>query len=361
MPVGGCTQGELTMSKINVVVIGLGWVATQRHIPIILRQPRLHLYGVVDKRAERLQNLSAKYPWIKTSISQDAEMPWGDDVQAVLIATDPLNHYRLAKQVLLAGKHLLMEKPLTMSPDEGRKLVELAEKQKLSFCVVHNFQFARSTLRLKQMIAEGKLGEIQSIEAAQFSNPRRRLPVWYEQLPFGLFYDESPHMFYMLETLAGRSLTHLHSTVIQHPAKNTPIQVSAHYMAGSVPIRLMMNFEAALSEWHIFVQGTRAVGIVDIFRDILVTLPNDGSHRAREILTSSVSAIATHARGFLASGLLLAQGRLFYGADIVWKKFIHDIDGNGLAEEISARRGLHIVEMQHEIMTKSELVDFAVS
>jgi len=349
------------MSKINMAVIGLGWVATQRHIPIILRQPRLHLYGVVDKRAERLQNLSAKYPWIKTSISQDAEMPWGDDVQAVLIATDPLNHYRLAKQVLLAGKHLLMEKPLTMSPDEGRELVELAEKQKLSFCVVHNFQFARSTLRLKQMMAEGKLGEIQSIEAAQFSNPRRRLPVWYEQLPFGLFYDESPHMFYMLETLAGRSLTHLHSTVIQHPAKNTPIQVSAHYRAGSVPIRLMMNFEAALSEWHIFVQGTRAVGIVDIFRDILVTLPNDGVHRAREILTSSVSAIATHAGGFFTSGLLLAQGRLFYGADIVWKKFVDQIDGNGLAEEISARRGLHIVEMQHEIMTKSELVDFAVS
>jgi len=361
MPVGGCTQGELTMSKINVAVIGLGWVATQRHIPIILRQPRLHLYGVVDKRAERLQSLSAKYPWIQTSLSQDAEMPWGNQIQAVLIATDPLNHYRLAKHVLRAGKHLLMEKPLTMSPDEGRELVELAEKQKLSFCVVHNFQFARSTLRLKQMIAEGKLGEIQSIEAVQFSNPRRRLPVWYEQLPFGLFYDESPHMFYLLESLAGCPLMHLHSTVIRHSTKNTPIHVSAHYTAGGVPVRLTMNFEAALSEWHVFVQGTRAVGIVDVFRDILVTLPNDGAHRAREILISSVLAIATHAGGFFTSGLLLAQGRLFYGADIVWKKFIDQIDGNGLAEEISARRGLHIVEMQHEIMTKSELVDFAVS
>jgi len=348
------------MSTINVAVIGLGWVATQRHIPIILRQPRLHLYGVVDKHVKRLQNLSAKYPWIKTSISQDAEMPWGDDVQAVLIATDPLNHYRLAKKVLLSGKHLLMEKPLTMSPDEGRELVELAEKQKLSFCVVHNFQFARSTLRLKQMMAEGKLGEIQSIEACQFSNPCRRLPVWYEQLPLGLFYDESPHMFYMLEALAGRSLAHLHSTVIRHPTKNTPIQVSAHYAAGDVPVRLTMNFDAALSEWHIFVQGTRMVGVVDIFRDILVTLPNDGVHRAREILRSSVSAIATHAWGFFASGLLLAQGKLFYGADVVWKKFTDEINGKGLAEEISARRGLHIVEMQHEIVTKSALVDFPV-
>jgi len=192
--------------KINVAVIGLGWVATNRHIPVILRNPNLHLFGIVDKHPERLQRFTQKHPWLKTSISTEGQMPWGEEVQAVIIATDPLNHYPLAKKMLLAGKHVLMEKPFTMRPEEGHELVEIATRQGITCCVVHNFQFARSTLKLQSMLRDGRCGEIQSIEALQLSNPQRRLPAWYEQLPFGLFYDESPHMFYMLQALSSGDL-----------------------------------------------------------------------------------------------------------------------------------------------------------
>src|SRR5690606_31046776 len=142
-------------SKMNIAVAGLGWVATNRHIPIILRNKNLHLYGVVDKHQERLNLIVQKYPWLKTSLSQDGEMPWVDQVQAVLIATDPLNHYALARKILSAGKHVLIEKPLTMTPEEGRDLIEIARQMHVSFCVVHNFQFARSTLKLQKMIRDG--------------------------------------------------------------------------------------------------------------------------------------------------------------------------------------------------------------
>lgn len=345
------------MEKINVAVIGLGWVATNRHIPIIVKHPRLHLFGVVDKRPERLRMLEAKYPWVKTSLSNAGEMPWGDNVHAVLIATDPLAHYQLAKNILAAGKHVLMEKPLTMSPEEGKELVELSKKQHCVLSVVHNFQFARSTLQLKKLMQNGDLGEIRNIEAVQLSNPRRRLPPWYEQLPLGLFYDESPHMFYMLEALSGEPLTLLQSTIIQDKTKNTPVYVSAHLIANKVPIRLTMNFEASLSEWHILVQGTNKVGIIDVFRDILVTLPNDGTHRAREILMSSFSAVTSHSLGFVASGSLLLQGKLFYGADVVWKNFIAQIEDATQANEISGESGLRIVTMQHQIMKQSSIIE----
>ncbi len=339
--------------KIHVAVVGLGWVATNRHIPIILRNPRLHLVGVVDKRAERLQKITAKYAWLQSSLSQEGEMPWGDQVQAVLIATDPLNHFRLAKQMLTAGKHVLMEKPLTMSPQEGRELQEIAASKNVACCVVHNFQFARATLQLKAMIRDGRLGEILGIEAVQLSNPRRRLPAWYEQLPFGLFYDESPHMFYMLEALAGREIQHITSTVIRVVGRNTPLSVTAYYAAGPIPIRLGMNFNASLSEWHIAVMGSKAIGIVDVFRDILVTMPNDGPHRAREILTSSASFIGTHLWGFIQSGVRLLRGTLFYGTDIVWERFVDELNGVRPAEEISVMRGRRVVERQHEVMNRS--------
>lgn len=339
--------------KINLAVIGLGWVATNRHIPIILRQPQLNFYGVIDKRPERIQRLAEKFPEIKTSISTSGEMPWGDEVQAVLIATDPLTHFPLARQALLNGKHVLMEKPFTMTPAESEELQEMAARNGRVCCVVHNFQFARSTLKLQALIRSGLLGELQSIEAVQFSNPRRRLPAWYEQLPCGLFYDESPHMFYMLEALAGQMMQPVASTLVGRAGQNTPVSVSAQYQVGGLPIRLNMNFEAALSEWHITVMGTKGVGIVDLFRDILVTLPNDGGHGAREILASSGAVIASHLAGFAASGLLLARGQLFYGADLVWKKFIHVLQSGESAGQISAASGARVVAMQHQLMGQS--------
>lgn len=348
-----------TLNKINVAVIGLGWVAVNRHIPILLRNPRIHLFGVVDKRAERLQAMAAKYEWLKISHSQKGEMPWASDVNAVLIATDPLNHFSLAKKMLMAGKHVLMEKPLTLSPREGHELQEIAASQNVVCCVVHNFQFARSTLNLKKMIREGRLGEILGVEAVQLSNPRRRLPVWYEQLPFGLFYDESPHMFYMLESLAECNIRHIASTVIRVKGQQTPRSVTAHYVADTTPIHLTMNFNASLSEWHIAVMGNKAIGIIDVFRDILVTIPNDGQHRAREILTSSAAFVGTHLWGFVKSGVHLLRGNLFYGTDIVWQHFIDELTGTRPADAISAARGTRVVERQHEIMEQSDIYEIS--
>lgn len=343
--------------KINVAVVGLGWVANNRHIPVIMRHTQLNFYGVVDKRPERIQRLKEKYPWLQSSVSEEGEMPWGENVQAVVIATDPLNHYALAKKILQTGKHVLMEKPLTMRPDESIQLQDIATKTGVNCCVVHNFQFARSTMKLKSMLRENQLGEIQSIEAVQLSNPRRRLPTWYEQLPFGLFYDESPHMFYMLEALCGQEIQHISSTVLRKAGQNTPLNVTGYYAAGNIPIRLSMNFSASLSEWHIAILGTKVVCIADIFRDILVTMPNDDVHRARDILASSGSFIGTHLWGFLKSGILLTQGKLFYGSDVVWDKFIDGITGKNPASEISTARGARVVKLQHEIMQKSAVFE----
>ncbi len=339
--------------KLKIGVIGLGWVANNRHIPVIMKNPQLHLYGVADKNTDRIDRLSVKYPWIKSSLSQDGDIPWLNEVDAVVIATDPLNHFHLAKRMLLSGKNVLLEKPQTMSPSESKELKQITEETGLICSIMHNFQFSRSGIKLKEMISSGQLGEIQSIEAVQLSNPNRRLPVWYEQLPLGLFYDESPHMFYMLQYLSNNEPSHLSSTIIKNKERNTPASVTAHYSSNGIPIRLSMNFMAALSEWHIAVLGSNGVGIIDMFRDILVTMPNDGAHRAREITASTGSFIGTHLWGFLKSGTLLMQKKLFYGADVVWDKFIKSIQENKHVNGISIYDGLKVVEFQHELMQKS--------
>src|SRR3712207_3045275 len=135
----------------------------------------------------------------------------------------------------------------------------------------------------------------------QMSNPKRRLPDWFDELPLGLFYDESPHLIYSARAAAGGvDLEALSATV--HPSnlghENTPAQIDAQFRAGTVPVTLQMNFEAPLSEWHVAVMGDNGLGVVDLFRDIAVYTPNDNGHLAMDVIRSSVMATLTHWRGY---------------------------------------------------------------
>ena len=163
---------------------------------------------------------------------------------------------------------MLTEKPFTMTVEEGEELVALAREQGRVLAVVHNFQFARSVLRLRRWMEQGRIGQLRAVWAIQLSNPARRLPTWFDELPFGLFYDESPHLIYMTRALAGGDLEPVSVTV--HPStrglENTLAQIDAQMRSGEVPVSIQMNFEAPVSEWHVAAIGDRGIGTVDLFR-----------------------------------------------------------------------------------------------
>jgi scyllo-inositol 2-dehydrogenase (NADP+) len=281
-----------------------------------------------------------------------AEVPWLDQIDAVTIGAPPQSHYSLARSYLESGKHVLVEKPLAMTVTEAEELATLANDRNLVLAVVHNFQFARSVRRVKSLIADGSLGEITSVWAVQLSNPKRRLPTWYEQLPMGLFYDESPHVFYLVRAITRRELEFQSISVVRNKAgTETPAKVTAVLDASGIPVQIDMNFIAPLSEWHIGVMGTKRASFVDVFRDILVAIPNDGAHQGRDILRTSAAASWSHLVGTAQSGLLLIAGRLSYGNDEVIKRFCLACQGeqNALAG-ISAADGVAVVKMQHRIV-----------
>jgi predicted dehydrogenase len=280
------------------------------------------------------------------------DVPWLDRIDAVTIGTPPSTHYAIVKSYLEAGKHVLVEKPMAMTVDQARELMELAIARDLVLAVVHNFQFMRSAARLKRMMNAGDLGDLRSILAVQLSNPRRRLPTWYQQLPLGLFYDESPHVFYLLKFIAGCDPQFRSIDVIpSQDGSATPVKISAQLDAEGVPVQIDMNFQAPLSEWHIAVLGSKGAAFVDMFRDILVVVPNDGTHLAREILGTSVRVGWSHLLGTIQSGLLLAAGRLSYGNDEVVRRFCLACGGDRSAlAGMSAADGVAVVSMQHLVI-----------
>ena len=343
--------------KLRIGLIGLGWVGTARHLPAITANPVFDFVGVADRSDGKADTIARKHRLRASTAATLAEIEWIDEVDAVSIATAPMAHHDLVCEALERGLHVITEKPFAMDVAQGEAMVRTAEMADRRLAVVHNFQFARSMKRLRQDLESGKLGDIRGIRAIQLGNPSRRLPTWFEELPLGLFYDESPHLLYLVASIAGPlKLTKAICTESRHE-RRTPAQIDCWFETDGAkyPITLSCNFESSLSEWHVSVHGEKGVAIVDVFRDIYLHLPNDGSHGTREVLGTSLAASAQHWWQHLTSGIPHLTGKLRYGNNEVFARFAAAILGDrGALAPISADKALQILSLQHDIIAQSE-------
>ncbi len=337
--------------RLRVATVGLGWVSTNRHLPWLRRSRLIDLVGVVDPTESKVDLAMSRFHIPRGAAARHPnQVPWLEHIDAVTIATPPDTHYPLATAYLQAGKHVLLEKPMALSVGDAERLVAIADDAHRQLAIVHNFQFARSVRRLVRMLESGRMGTLQGVAGLQLSNPARRLPAWCEELPLGLFMDESPHLFYLVRRVVPVEPVIVRADVVpSRSGKKTPALVDLLLQAGDIPVKVTMNFESPVSEWHLAVFGSDAVAVVDLFRDILMVVPNDGLHLGRHILISSVAGVSAHAFGVFRSGCLLLARRLAYGNDVVIERFARAcLDGIGL-EGISAVDGLRVVGMQQEV------------
>ena len=342
------------MGALRVAVVGLGWVGTHRHLPWLRPRADVDVVGVIDHTPARVERAQALFKVAEGAVAEGPHgVSWLDSVDAVTIATPPASHAPLAREYLLAGKDVLLEKPMALELDDARELAQLAEREGRIVAVVHNFQFTRSTIRLKKLLATGRMGEVHALWGAQLSNPRRRLPEWYESLPLGLFYDESPHFFYLVRSLLGPDLemavVHL---VPGNPDRSTPAAITLLMRAGSTPAQISMNFVAPVSEWHLMVIGSEALAVLDVFRDVLVVTRNDREHLGRHILRTTADVMTSHLGGVARSGALNVIGRLAYGNDVVIARFVEACRTRIPPQDISASDGVDVVRLQHEVLDR---------
>lgn len=112
-----------------------------------------------DQRQEVLQGLKAKYPGVTTAT--DVRLICEDpSVSALVIATPVLTHYSMARQALLMGKHVLIEKPMTTKSREAEELCDLADREQRVLMVDHLLLFHPAVQELKGIISSGDLGDV---------------------------------------------------------------------------------------------------------------------------------------------------------------------------------------------------------
>lgn len=150
---------------------------------------------VADMDTSCLESLSINQPWIQTTTH--VEDVFRSDVDGVIIATPVRTHYRLAKEALLHGKHVLVEKPLTANVAEAEELVLLAQEQRRILMVGHTFEYSPAVNELRKLVQSGDLGRIYCIEA-------ERVNLGLFRNDINVIWDLAPHDISILLYILGQ-------------------------------------------------------------------------------------------------------------------------------------------------------------
>jgi predicted dehydrogenase len=169
--------------------------------------PGARVKWVCENRPEALAKAQSRYPTLKGT-AEFKEVLADPEVDAVLIATPISTHFLLAKDALLAGKHVFVEKPMTSSAATSAELVRLADTRELTLMVGHTFVFSPPVRKVKEIIDSGELGDVYFVTSS-------RVNLGLHQRDVSVVWDLAPHdlsiLHYWLEetpsmvSVAGRA------------------------------------------------------------------------------------------------------------------------------------------------------------
>ena len=146
------------MSKIRVGIIGVGYLGTQ-HARILSYLEEAELKAVADIDFQKALQIGNRHG---VRYFQNYE-EMIDDIDAAVVATDTSAHFSVSMNLLKQGKHVLVEKPITASVEQGEQLVEIAAKNNLIFQVGHLERFNPAVEAVENMISEPKFIEVQRL------------------------------------------------------------------------------------------------------------------------------------------------------------------------------------------------------
>lgn len=188
---------------IKVGMVGCGYWG-----PNLIRNfaacPDTQLLWACDIDPNRIKKALGSYPVVKSTTDFN-DILKDSQVDAVAIATPVHTHYPLAKACLESGKHVLLEKPLALSVQEGEKLIELSHKKGLQLMCDHTFCYTGAVRKMKEILDSGVLGEL-----LYFDSIRINLGLFQQDI--NVIWDLAPHDLSILDFLIN----------------DRPISVSAH-------------------------------------------------------------------------------------------------------------------------------------
>ena len=183
--------------KIKIGVIGAGrW--GKKHIDEYSKMKDAELLWVSDLVEENLKQTKEKYniPNVTTSYKEVLS----SDVEAVSVCTSNETHFEVCKDALAAGKHVLVEKPLTMDPKKAYELVDIAKKSKKILAVGHIFRYNNAINETKKLLENNYFGDLYYL---RLQWTIQWMPTIYPDKKLDIIVDMMPHLYDIMNYLTG--------------------------------------------------------------------------------------------------------------------------------------------------------------
>lgn len=187
---------------LHIAVVGLGYWGPN-HVRNLHELPRVRRITVCDHTVERVERVARRFPAVTATTDFDRILA-DDSVDAVVIATPVSTHYPLASAALAAGKHVMVEKPLTSSSLEAIALIQHAKAADRVLMPGHTFIYSPPVEKIKALIDSGELGDIYFVSTS-------RVNLGLHQPDASVAWDLGPHDF----------------SILRHLLEQTPSYVSA--------------------------------------------------------------------------------------------------------------------------------------
>ena len=202
------------MSPIGLGVIGAGYWGPNL-VRTAVATPAFRLQWLCDLNEDRARTVLGRYTTVQATSSYEDVLS-DPDVTAVAVATPAASHFEIVSAALSAGKHVLVEKPLTSTAADAEKLTALAERSGLTLMCDHTYCYTPAVQRVRELIRGGEIGDLQFVDSI-------RINLGLIQPDVDVLWDLAPHDVSILDfVLPDGRHTGLGGRTDQRPHRRRP-------------------------------------------------------------------------------------------------------------------------------------------
>lgn len=244
-----------TMRELRVAIVGYGYWG-----PNIVRNlaatPGMKPVLLADHDESRLAKARAIHPTLETT--SDVDRIFGDQsIDAVAVVTPVSTHHAIARHALEAGKHVLIEKPMTANVAEAEDLVRLAAERDLRLMVDHTFLYNGAIRAIKKLIDAGELGDI-----LYFDSTRINLGLYQHDV--SVVWDLAPHDFSIMDYLLGRMPQNLTAIGSRYGNGQASVAFVVAKFANDCIAHFHLNWLSPVKVRRLIIGGTQKMVVYDM-------------------------------------------------------------------------------------------------
>jgi predicted dehydrogenase len=242
-------------NNINIGVIGYGYWGPNL-VRNFVETPGAQVRTVSDFKPELLAKVQSRYPTVQ--VTTDCQDIFTDPkIDAVAIATPVSTHFDLAMAALQAGKHVLVEKPMTVSSEQAMRLIEEAEKRNLVLMVDHTFVYTGAVRKMRDLVVTKTIGDIYYYDSV-------RVNLGLFQHDVNVIWDLAVHDLSIMDYILPSQPYAVSATGMSHvPGEPENIAYLTLFFAGNLIAHIHVNWLAPVKVRRTLIGGSQRMIVYD--------------------------------------------------------------------------------------------------